>query len=115
MSWILTAKVGDRVVCINDDWGSFTANGRYSLPNRQPMISEVLTIAELVVPETVQYGPKVVSFVFQEIEKTQTDGLLVLDIGWIADCFRPLNDRPVSISVFTDMLKTVGKPLEVVG
>jgi hypothetical protein len=112
--WIKTANVGDRVVCVKDNWGHLMYGGTATnLPYRQPMINEVLTISDIVPPENIAFGRKAFAFAFAEIERTQVDDPISIDVVWAAENFRPLNDRPTSIEVFTDMLKTTDKPLEV--
>lgn len=104
--WIKKAKVGDRVVCINDEWDWTASCDGYSIPTRLPMINEVLTISEILSPEQSGLRSRVVGLIFEEIEKRQSDGPLSAVINFAFYCFSPIIDRPTSISIFTDMLKT---------
>lgn len=98
--------VGQRVVCINDDFGWFEIDG-FSIPTRCPMINEVLTVSGLIVSDTGN-----VCCSFEEIERRQVDGPLSAEIYWEYVCFRPLIDRKTDISIFTDMLTNVGEPVD---
>lgn len=101
--WVKYAKVGDRVVCINDDWG-WIRYGEFMIPTRVPMISEILTIA------SIWPLPHGVFLVFVEIAEHQEDGGFGADVRWGAENFRPLIERPTDISVFTAMLDHEAAP-----
>ena len=89
--WIKTAKIGDKVVCIDRDWVNV-----YGLPSPSPEFGAVFTIADIVAVKHEVY------LFFVEIEGGW---------GYEAIGFRPVEPRKTDIRVFTDMLKTVGKPV----
>ena len=97
--------VGMRVVCINDNWGSYSS-GSYSIPTRVPMLNEVLTIRLMRWSE--RHDGLYLSF--EEIPYRQADGPVWANIAFAADFFRPLEVRKTDISIFTAML--TGKPVE---
>ncbi|WP_457663975.1 hypothetical protein [Sinorhizobium medicae] len=97
--------MGQKVVCINDDWGYFHF-GPYSIPVRVPMLNEVLTVSGFSVR-----SDGVVCLFFNEIEARQVDGPLSAEIGYAHYCFRPLNTRKTDISIFKAMLNPAGKVL----
>jgi len=88
MSWIKTANVGDKVVCIKDDW----KNEWYpNTPCAGPKSGDVVTIADIVpLRDTVFLA------LFEDIQGDYYE----------ADGFRPVQPRKTDISVFTDMLNT---------
>ncbi|MER9665522.1 hypothetical protein [Mesorhizobium sp. M0203] len=90
---------GMKLVCIDDQFGwAMTADRRYCVPIRVPMLHEILTIRELK-----PAGDKL--FVaFAEIETIQKHGPLVAEIMWGAECFRPLVTKTTDIAVFSSML-----------
>jgi hypothetical protein len=100
------AAPGVQCVCINDDFGSWNVK-HLSLPIRQPMISEVLTVSRVKTIEGV------VALTFEEIDEYQcdTDGASLISgkIFWFASCFRPLIKRRTDISIFKAMLTPAGK------
>lgn len=97
-SW---CAAGVRCVCIRDNWGGLHY-GPYCIPVRLPMINEVLTI-RLVVPAEAT-AKSILSLVFWEIDELQSDGPLSAKISWDANCFRPLLEKPVDLSIFQQML-----------
>jgi len=104
-------KVGDRVVCIDDEWNSIRHFGR-EVASRVPMINEVLTIASIEAGFG-QYGTgreDGVFLEFAEIPLTQGYALFSADFRWDAASFRPLVSRKTDISVFTALLHTTRVP-----
>lgn len=99
------AVPGARCVCINDDFG-FVQLGDHVIPNRQPMMNEVLTISsvEIGMGGILCPNPGGLFLFFFEIERRQASGPLSGDIGWFVECFRPLLDRPTDISIFKRLL-----------
>lgn len=105
--WIKTAKVGDRVVCIDGEWPETALDNsetRYESlrAHRIPMVNEVLTISGIRGGKSWATA-HIVWLYFEEIGD---------EFGFISDQFRPLNDRPTDISIFTDILKKASKPIE---
>lgn len=101
------AVPGVQCVCIDDDFGCIRV-GDLCIPNRQPMINEVLTVK---IVEITDEG--VVILTFEEIEERQSDSKdgkrIAANIYWHADCFRPLIKRKTDISIFTAMLTPAGR------
>lgn len=100
------AKPGVQCVCIDDGFG-FVKIGGVSIPTRQPMLNEVLTV------KTVgAYGDMVI-LTFEEIEVYQSDSngtdFLGGEVRWDAAAFRPLIKRPTDISIFKAMLTPAGR------
>lgn len=97
--WIKTAKVGDKVVCTKQGAWKLTF-GRDNGGNA-PANGDICTIIE------ISFAPK-----------GEIAGMAILSLEefgehwWDARRFRPVEPRKTDISVFTDMLKTVGKPVE---
>lgn len=92
------AKPGVQCVCIKDGpWPWVEIDGG-TLPQRVPMMAEVLTV------ETVEFDGDKVFLSFVEVPSVQWLGDYCAETVWNADCFRPLTKRPTDISIFTDML-----------
>ena len=107
MSWIQTAKVGDKVQCVDDA----IAFG-YPKKEARPTAGVVYTIREIIVDYPAKAEEKFAPFIrLVEI----VNPLLEYREAWIEAAFsfrrfRPV--RPTDISVFTDMLKTAPAPVE---
>lgn len=107
MSWIHRAKPGDKVVCIRDDF----LEG-YAHIETRPVVGGIYTIREidpnypkaksacLVALRLVEIRNPVLPYIEGEYEA-----------AWNYERFRPVEPRKTDISIFTDMLKTVGKPV----
>lgn len=88
MTWVQQAKAGVEIVCVND-------RGFSGIIQR----GKQYTIREIYEDEGVIYVALVgVS------ERSGTP-------GWLPSRFRPVEPRKTDLSVFTDMLKTVSKPV----
>lgn len=107
MSWIQRAKPGDKVVCVD-------ATPFYRGHSTGLVIGAVYEIAEI----RFGLGRRPTGEIIEEAAFRL--------VGWVhpeprpslggaigAWRFRPVETRPTSISIFTDMLNTVGKQLEV--
>lgn len=91
--WIKTAKVGDRIVCVD-------ANGLFVC---QPLQSgEVYVIREIV----EWYGE--IGILLDGIHNEMHPSG---EYGYYAHRFRPVTPRKTDITVFTDILRKVGKPV----
>lgn len=101
------AKPGVQCVCIDDDFGSIEL-GNLSLPIRQPMINEILTVSSVGIT-----ADGVVVLTFEEVDEYQCDcdgaNFLGGTFRWYASCFRPLIKRPTDISIFRAMLTPAGR------
>lgn len=101
MSWIQTAKVGQRVVCINDRWGGpdvrlLQAEG-YIFPKKH----NIYTIRE------IRPDSKNIGLLFEEIPNSVVHTVGgILEVGFIADRFKPLDES--RLDIFRAML--VEKP-----
>lgn len=103
--WIKAAKAGDKVVAIKTD--------------KQPPsvgvpvpVGTVLTIREIK-GAVRSSGFFQIGLLFEEIKNEAImTSLGVWELDYDHECFRPVTPRKTDISVFTDMLKTVGKPIE---
>lgn len=97
--------VGQRVVCINDNWPEWAIIPGTNLivpgETRVPMMNEVLTIRQIVPVDSTLLFEGAVALAFLEIEN-----------GWVHHHFRPLQERPTDISVFTGMLTDVKVPVD---
>ena len=89
--------VGQRVVCIDDNWAEQAViNGTSIIVQgsaRVPMLNEVLTIVAIVPVESPILKTQPVALLFAEIAE-----------GWNFTHFRPLEERKTDISVFKAML-----------
>ena len=102
MSWIQTAKVGDRVVCLRDDY--ITHDGRLCKDvYNVPAIGRVYTIRTI---EVYVYG---VYLRFVEVNNDLVGGYEP-DFHWAG--FRPVQPRVTDISVFTRLLNAVPSEME---
>lgn len=104
--WIKSAQVGDKVVCVNAapmrsvfgwDKGEEIFEGR------------IYTIDAVFTDDD-----DLVCFDFQEVKRTEKAVSYFggRRIGYGAYRFRPVQPRNSDISIFTDMLKPVGQPVE---
>lgn len=75
MAWWKTAKVGDPVVCVDDDW-----HGPYF--KGQPVIGQVLVIHDMIVVERLSHDGCPVFLNFKGSEG-----------GYNAICFRPVQPK----------------------
>lgn len=101
-------KVGDQVVCVNDDWTILISGEGWELPIRQPMLGEILTITRLDagLGELGTGREDGVFLEFAEIECRQTSGGFSAELRWNAAFFRKLQKRDTDIGVFTAMLNS---------
>jgi hypothetical protein len=101
--WIKTAKVGDKVVCINDEWPGFVANPLQA--------GAVYTIAEIT-PDRFGWnyshgahnGPGL------RLVETQNNLADVDRFTWLR--FRPVTPRKTDISFAHEILRKASKPVE---
>jgi hypothetical protein len=87
--WIKTAKVGDKVVCVD--------------PTNDPFIKNVTKGRVYTIRGFIEwYGE--VGFYLEEL----TNEMCLVGVEWAyrSDRFRPVHPRKTDISIFTDMLKT---------
>lgn len=105
MSWIQTAKIGDKVVCVDDA----PRPGRFWAPGRKPVAGGIYTIAAIFVDETGK-DPGETLFEFSEIGRfhNKHGGRL----GYRPARFRPVTTRKIDISWAHDILKKASKPVE---
>lgn len=100
-------KVGDRIVCVNDDW---TWKLRHidgsELPVRVPMLNEVLEISRIHRGNGKELGGSEdqIYVGFAELDNQSNGSLFGSEFGWSADQFRLLQTRQSDISIFTAML-----------
>ncbi len=88
-------RVGQKVVCIDDDWGSAPMGGQVQyLPTK----NDVYTVRAITVN-----GNGKVFIRLHEIVNPQTDKHHEAEF-W-AECFRPVAERKTDISVFRKLLQ----------
>jgi hypothetical protein len=102
-----TFTVGQRVVCINDEWPEWAVlNGTALIvPGaiRVPMLNEVLTIREIVACWSPLLSDQPIALKFHEIEG-----------GWLHTHFRALIEKKTDIAIFQAMLTPAGRiPVDV--
>lgn len=99
-SW---AAPGVRCVCVDDGWEEL----RCGLPNRIPMLGEVLTIKHVKPGSGGMFGGDVghVYLTFWEIDEVQQAGGITASIGWISTQFEPLVEQQTDISTLTALLQ----------
>lgn len=85
--------VGQKVVCIDDDWSKSTLPNYERIP--KPCKGQVYTINEIVEEEKTW-------LMFVEIDTEAVTGLVT---GFASYHFRPVVERKTDISVFEAMLK----------
>lgn len=86
MSWIQTAKVGQRVVCINDDWRG--GNGTVNRPKK----NDILTIRRIYCYNGA------VGFVFKELINPPVHAVVgFVEQMFMATQFKPLNESRLDI------------------
>lgn len=100
------AASGVKCVCINDDFGNGFTVGPCHIPNRVPMLNEVLTV------KAVYTDAEKLWLTFEEFSDYQFDSADGIFIGGVisfgAECFRPLTKRKTDISIFRAMLTPAG-------
>jgi hypothetical protein len=99
--WIKTAKVGDKVVCVDDaPHAPHTVSGYTVLPEK----GRVYTIRGIVVGHQwlINYGDGVF---LNEIVRP-SGGRTGVEQPWNVTRFRPVQPRKTDISVFTALLKS---------
>jgi hypothetical protein len=97
--------VGQRVVCIDDNWPENRLFG-VIFPPRVPMLNEVLTITNI---NPSQFGTDAVYLQFAEIPVMQSSQHVTAAVGYTHTHFAPLIERKTDISVFTAMLTPAGR------
>lgn len=102
-----TFTIGQRVVCINDEWPDMALlNGTAIMVPTQPrvpMLNEVLTIRDIVVCWSPLIIDDPIALIFEEIPG-----------GWLHTHFRALTDKKTDISIFKAMLTPAGRiPVDV--
>ena len=110
--WIKNAKVGDKVECVST-WDGITYYGEVG-----PVAGSVYTIREIGIlnpdyPEMVTVRLVELVNEAREYSLTRLVGHASFEPSFDARRFRPVEPRKTDISIFTDMLKTADKPLEV--
>lgn len=107
MSWWLTAKPGDRVVCIGWDERYWQKDWLLAKGMKVPTKGAVYTIRCLG-PTAV--NPKRFSLRLREIVNPPliVEGVDLGEVCWLAEWFRPAVNRATDISIFTSML--TGQP-----
>jgi hypothetical protein len=100
-------RVGQKVVCVDDDWGWISAGSEY-LPTRLPMLNEVLTISDLS-PGSGGFGSieNETYLYFEEIPRRQSSGYFSASISYLWSHFRPLVERKTDISIFHQIARDV--------
>lgn len=92
--WIKTAKVGDRVVCIDAD----------DLSTCRPLKCGDVYVIREIIEWHGEFG------IF--LEEIHNEANLWGEYGYYARRFRPVTPRKTDIAIFERMLKVVGKPVE---
>lgn len=107
MGWWLTAKPGDRVVCIGWDERYWQKDWLLAKGMKVPTKGAVYTIRCLG-PTAVD--PKRFSLRLREIVNPPliVEGIDLREVCWLAEWFRPAVKRATDISIFTSML--TGQP-----
>lgn len=105
-------RVGQKVVCINDEWNAFHAGIAISMGVRLPIAGQVYTLRGIEVrgERTDLYLAEIVNPVIE-----------YADVGFAEQGFHYLRFRPVvergtekGMSILRDLLNKTGKPVEVV-
>jgi hypothetical protein len=100
MSWIFSAKVGDKVVCTRG-----AAVGRPETGFWCPQTGEVYTIRQMWM-----YGDNPILLLMEYVHPESWDG--VNEMGWDATRFRPVTPRNTDISFAYEILRKATKPVE---
>jgi hypothetical protein len=105
--WIKATKVGDKVVCVDDDYSAYGAASLFAMlesGQKMPALGAALTIREIVICKA--YGTPY--FRFDEIHNSpwffNENG--VSEIAFDAAAFLPVQPRKTDISVLTALLNT---------
>lgn len=109
MGWWLTAKPGDRIVCVDDAWPAdvLAAIRHYSVT--LPVKGKIYTVRQIGFSELKQHWAlRMVEIVN---DRLQVEGYEFGEPTFGVARFRPLIKRPTDIAIFTAML--AGRPLEV--
>jgi len=111
--WIKTAKVGDKVVCVDDVNRTIRIDDGFV---ERPVSGVVYTIRDIVVGKSSEgpdIGFRLVEIVNQPHDYDDLfDRKVFVEVSFKASRFRPIAPRKTDISIFTDMLKSVGKPVK---
>ena len=114
MSWIQAAKVGDKVVTVGGGYnaGNITSDQQVKMGMARPEKGRVYTIKLIH-----DWGGDNILINFIELDNAHFVGKVggTIEPGWHYGHFRPVTPRNTDISFAHEILRKVGKPVEVVG
>lgn len=101
--WIKTAKVGDRVVCID---ATVSVSGR--------LVLDCLSVGAIYTISSLEENHDGIAVDLKECPYPFRDPIpgYLFEIGYRASRFRPVQPRKTDITIFTDMLKPVSEPAD---